>query len=458
MLGIAAGDPPGHRDDESRPLRRPRRGRRLRALPAARSGAMGAVPLGRLLGPDARRAARPTGALNGIAERQDAADTTKGAERSTRRRSCGRWRHRSSATAPPTSFTSEITVGTQGMIWDAMFCFGFVGLALFAFFLLGGLARTGRRRTLSRSGCTPRSCRPARSASSTGSTGTSSRSASSSGSCSGSATPRRSPLWNANPRTGSHPCGLNDWPGAGSYSDRFESSRALAALVLAVLIGNGLGAHGTGVFFQAVGFFTIVSQILRLGTNSSIVRTISEQHAFGAHRGELAHRRDRRRPGRGPLRSSPSDLRVRGAVGSRVARAAGREPRARGVSFGTSRRYVVPPPSSPCSSSATRMMRGIVAYTLVADDPAPLSARALLVALARVGRRRARRRPRVAGGAPAVADRHRRGAGAPLHPATGVRAGRRLEPRRRRSRRFWAFSGTRAVGGSLETCWSGRMC
>ncbi len=55
---------------------------------------------------------------------------------------------------------------------------------------------------------------------------------------------------------------------------------ALAALVLTILVGNGFGTYGTGVFFQAVGIFTIVSHILRLGTNSSIVRAISEQRAF----------------------------------------------------------------------------------------------------------------------------------------------------------------------------------
>jgi hypothetical protein len=84
-----------------------------------------------------------TGALNGIAERQDAADTSEGRgalyeETFVRALASPIFGYG----APRPSFTSEITVGTQGMIWDAMFCFGFVGLALFAFFLLGGLART----------------------------------------------------------------------------------------------------------------------------------------------------------------------------------------------------------------------------------------------------------------------------------------------------------------------------
>lgn len=44
--------------------------------------------------------------------------------------------------APRPSFNHEITAGTQGMIWTAMFSFGFVGLALFALFLIGGILRT----------------------------------------------------------------------------------------------------------------------------------------------------------------------------------------------------------------------------------------------------------------------------------------------------------------------------
>ena len=56
---------------------------------------------------------------------------------------------------------------------------------------------------------------------------------------------------------------------------------ALAALVLTAIVAGTVGASGTGVFFQAVGIFTILTQVLRLGTNSGIVRFISEQRAFG---------------------------------------------------------------------------------------------------------------------------------------------------------------------------------
>jgi O-antigen/teichoic acid export membrane protein len=54
---------------------------------------------------------------------------------------------------------------------------------------------------------------------------------------------------------------------------------ALSALVLTAVIGNGLGASGTGLFFQAVAIFTIASQVLRLGTNSAIIRSIAARSA-----------------------------------------------------------------------------------------------------------------------------------------------------------------------------------
>jgi hypothetical protein len=49
--------------------------------------------------------------------------------------------------APRDSFTSEITVGTQGAVWAAMFCCGFVGLALLLYFLFGAVVRTWHLRS-----------------------------------------------------------------------------------------------------------------------------------------------------------------------------------------------------------------------------------------------------------------------------------------------------------------------
>lgn len=44
--------------------------------------------------------------------------------------------------APRPSETTEVSVGTQGWIWMTMFSYGFVGLALFLWFLVGAVART----------------------------------------------------------------------------------------------------------------------------------------------------------------------------------------------------------------------------------------------------------------------------------------------------------------------------
>lgn len=56
---------------------------------------------------------------------------------------------------------------------------------------------------------------------------------------------------------------------------------AVSAMLLTVMIGRGLGADGAGLFFLGVGLFTIATQILKLGSNSGIIRTISRQRALG---------------------------------------------------------------------------------------------------------------------------------------------------------------------------------
>jgi hypothetical protein len=50
--------------------------------------------------------------------------------------------------APRASYSSEITVGTQGAIWEVMFCSGFVGLAFLVYFLVGAVVRTWRLRSV----------------------------------------------------------------------------------------------------------------------------------------------------------------------------------------------------------------------------------------------------------------------------------------------------------------------
>ena len=70
---------------------------------------------------------------------------------------------------------------------------------------------------------------------------------------------------------------------------------AFATLLLAQIVGHRLGAAGTGLFFQAIALFAIVSNALQLGADTALVRTLSRQVALGE---------------RGSLRAT-----VRGAVG-----------------------------------------------------------------------------------------------------------------------------------------------
>lgn len=91
-----------------------------------------------------------SGFLDGIAARQETVDTTEGRgnlyaetfERTLESPVLG-------FGAPRPSYWSEIYVGTQGAIWNAMFCFGFVGLALFLGAIVLGAVRTASAPNLS---------------------------------------------------------------------------------------------------------------------------------------------------------------------------------------------------------------------------------------------------------------------------------------------------------------------
>jgi O-antigen/teichoic acid export membrane protein len=63
---------------------------------------------------------------------------------------------------------------------------------------------------------------------------------------------------------------------------------AVATLLLAQVVGHRLGAAGTGLFFQAIALFAIVSNALQLGADTALVRTLSRHVALG--------RRDSLRP------------------------------------------------------------------------------------------------------------------------------------------------------------------
>jgi len=76
-------------------------------------------------------------------ERQEVVDTTDGREQiylETWQRSFDSPILGHGSTRP--SMTTEMTIGTHGMVWSMMFCFGFVGLALFMWFLGGLVLRT----------------------------------------------------------------------------------------------------------------------------------------------------------------------------------------------------------------------------------------------------------------------------------------------------------------------------
>lgn len=72
---------------------------------------------------------------------------------------------------------------------------------------------------------------------------------------------------------------------SGTVSLAGTAFAAVSALGVTAIIGNSAGPHGTGLFFQVLAVFTILSQLLRLGTSSGIVRHLAGQNAY-ERRGE----------------------------------------------------------------------------------------------------------------------------------------------------------------------------
>lgn len=62
---------------------------------------------------------------------------------------------------------------------------------------------------------------------------------------------------------------------------------AVCAMVLTVVVGRGAGASATGLFFQAIGLFTVATQVLKLGTNSGVIRQLSADRGEGRRGYEL---------------------------------------------------------------------------------------------------------------------------------------------------------------------------
>jgi O-antigen/teichoic acid export membrane protein len=66
-------------------------------------------------------------------------------------------------------------------------------------------------------------------------------------------------------------------PRAGLISMVGSGVSAAAAMLLTIIVGRSLSASGTGLFFQAIGLFTIASQVLRFGTATGLTRSMASQ-------------------------------------------------------------------------------------------------------------------------------------------------------------------------------------
>ena len=73
---------------------------------------------------------------------------------------------------------------------------------------------------------------------------------------------------------------------AGAISLVGSSFSAASALLVAVVVGRSLGTGGTGLFFQAVAVFAILTAVLMLGTSSAVIWALSRQRASGRVGGE----------------------------------------------------------------------------------------------------------------------------------------------------------------------------
>lgn len=68
---------------------------------------------------------------------------------------------------------------------------------------------------------------------------------------------------------------------AGLISLLGGATGAVFGLVLAVVVGRGLGPAGTGYFFQTVAIFMILANVLELGADTGLVRSLAQQVALG---------------------------------------------------------------------------------------------------------------------------------------------------------------------------------
>ncbi|WP_396278342.1 oligosaccharide flippase family protein [Glutamicibacter creatinolyticus] len=223
---------------------------------------------------------------------------------------------------------------------------------------------------------------------------------------------------------------------------------AAAAMLLTVLVSRAVGAEGAGLFYLAIGLFTIASQVLKLGSNSGVIRTLATQRAVGqdGHATQVLY-----------IATVPV-LVISAAAGLLIylyadtiaavfadARQAGDlAALMRQLAF-----FVAFASVLAVLHTMTRMLNSVLMFTMLQNVLLPAT-RVILVAIA------------VWLGGDAFDAVFAWAASLPiwilvtvglLLPKLRADGRRRTVPLGRRStRRFWAFSASRGIGGALEIC------
>jgi len=242
---------------------------------------------------------------------------------------------------------------------------------------------------------------------------------------------------------------------SGSLSLGGSAFAALAALALTALVSNAYGPAGTGVFFQAVAIFTVATQVLKLGTNSALIRFISSRRALTGQTGAW----------RITLIATIPVIVVSGVVAAALAlfsapladllAPSSDAPRLAALLV-TMAPYIVTGAVLGVLQTVARLVRGVATFTVLQSITLPLSR--LLVAVVVITLALGPDDTFIGWmavlpvwlvvtvvviGGPLLTDRRRSRTPDPkLEPTT--------------IRQFWSFSAPRAVGASLETAldWS----
>ena len=245
---------------------------------------------------------------------------------------------------------------------------------------------------------------------------------------------------------------------SGALSLAGSAFAALAALALTALVSNSYGPDGTGVFFQAVAVFTVVTQVLKLGTNSALIRFVTAKRALTSGPGGTD-------AWRVTLLAVLPVLVVSGLAALAVALAATPlanllAPAAHAAELAgllvALAPFIVVGSVLGVLQTVARLVRGVGTFTVLQSIALPASRLGVVFAVVLLGTGTAGAETAFFGwlavlapwllvtavvvAAPLLADRRA------AHPAAG-----RTTPRE-----FWAFSAPRAVGASLETAldWS----